>query len=325
MPVGIIGHYKCGEHDMGDHHPENGKRLTAISDQLIRSGLDYVVRQFDAKPIDKDLLALAHTQKYIDFVFDNAPTLSKDKPNDEVAENFTVGEDSVMNTKTLTSILYSAGAAVDAVDLVMEGTLGSAFCATRPPGHHAEHDKGMGFCFFNNVAIAAAYAKQKYGLKRVAIVDFDVHHGNGTEDIITNHFHASIEDDKGYLFCSSYQYPLYPFEIEESDTPPIINVPLAATTKGEQFREKITAHWIPALHKFKPELIIISAGFDAHIEDDMSQVSLTEADYRWVTDELKMIANEYGGGKIVSVLEGGYAPSALGRSVVAHINGLIGN
>ncbi|NQZ27180.1 MAG: histone deacetylase family protein [Colwellia sp.] len=325
MPVGIIGHYKCGEHDMGDHHPENGNRLTAISDQLIRSGLDYVVRQFDSKPIDKSLLALAHTQKYIDFVFDNAPTEAKGEDKGEAGENFTVGEDAVMNSKTLTSILYSAGAAVDAVDLVMDGTLGSAFCATRPPGHHAEHDKGMGFCFFNNVAIAAAYAKQKYGLKRVAIVDFDVHHGNGTEDIIKNVFKASPKDDKGYLFCSSYQYPLYPFDIEESDTPPIINTPLAATTKGKEFREKLSAHWLPALHKFKPELIIISAGFDAHIEDDMSQVSLTEADYRWITDELKVIANEYSGGKIVSVLEGGYAPSALGRSVVAHINGLIGN
>lgn len=317
MPVGIIGHYRCGEHDMGDHHPENGKRLTAISDQLIRSGLDYVVRQFDSKPIDKSLLTLAHTQAHINFVFDNAPK--------EGDENFTIGPDSIMNSKTLTSILYSAGAAVDAIDLVMDGTLNAAFCTTRPPGHHAEHDKGMGFCFFNNIAIAAAYAKQKYGLKRVAIVDFDVHHGNGTEDIIRNHFKATAKDDKGYLLCSSYQYPLYPFEIKESDTPPIINTPLAATTKGEQFQEKISAHWLPALHKFKPELILISAGFDAHIEDDMSQVSLTEVDYRWVTDELKTIANEYGEGRIVSMLEGGYAPSALGRSVVAHINGLIGN
>jgi len=321
MPVGIIGHYKCGEHDMGEHHPENGKRLTAISDQLIRSGLDYVVRQFDSKPIDKNLLTLAHSKEYIDFVFDNAP----DADSGEGESTFVVGEDSVMNSKTMTSILYSAGAAVDAVDLVMDGTLAAAFCATRPPGHHAEHNKGMGFCFFNNVAVAAAYAKQKYGLKRVAIVDFDVHHGNGTEDIVTNYFHASPEDDKGYLFCSSYEYPLYPFEITESDTPPIINTPLAPTTKGEQFREKLTAHWLPALHKFKPELILISAGFDAHIEDDMSQVSLTEADYRWITDELKVIANEYGEGRIVSLLEGGYSPSALGRSVVAHINGLIGN
>ncbi len=318
MSVGIIGHYKCGEHNMGTHHPESGKRLTAISDQLIRSGLDYVVRQFDSKPVDKSLLTLAHTQEYIDFVFNNAPEATSQ-------EAFVVGEDSVMHAKTLTAILYSAGAAIDAVDLVMDGTLGQAFCATRPPGHHAEHNKGMGFCFFNNVALAAAYAKQKYGLKRIAIVDFDVHHGNGTEDIIKNHFNASPDDDKGYLFCSSYEYPLYPFEITESDIPPIINTPLPATTKGKQFRDKLTKHWLPALHKFKPELIVVSAGFDAHIEDDMSQVSLTEADYRWITDELKIIANEYSQGRIVSLLEGGYAPSALGRSVVAHINGLIGN
>jgi acetoin utilization deacetylase AcuC-like enzyme len=318
MSVGIIGHYKCGGHDMGEHHPENSKRLTAISDQLIRSGLDYVVRQFDANPVEKALLALAHSQEYIDFVFDNAP----DKDSHET---FVVGEDSVMNDKTLTAILYSTGAAIDAVDLVMGGTLSQAFCATRPPGHHAEHNKGMGFCFFNNIALAAAYAKQRYGLTRVAIVDFDVHHGNGTEDIIKNHFNATPEDDKGYLFCSSYESPLYPFNTHESNIAPVINTPLAATTKSKQFREKLTAHWLPALHEFKPELILISAGFDAHVEDDISQVSLTEADYRWITDELKVIANEYSQGRIVSLLEGGYAPSALGRSVVAHINGLIGN
>lgn len=316
MTVGIIGHYRCGGHDMGEHHPENSKRLDAISDQLIRSGLEFVVRQFDSKPIDKSLFALAHTQEHIDFVFNNAPTEAKVK--------FTAGEDAVMNDKTLTSILYSAGAGVDAVDLVMDKTLKTAFCLTRPPGHHATRDTSMGFCFFNNVAIAAAYAKEKYGLKRIAIVDFDVHHGNGTEDIITNHFNATAEDDKGYLFCSSYEYPLYPFEVTESNTPPIINVPLPATAKGKEFREKLTEHWLPALHQFKPEIILISAGFDAHIEDEMSQVSLTEADYRWITDELCIIANEYSEGRIVSMLEGGYAPSALGRSVVAHINGLIG-
>ena len=318
MTVGIIGHYKCGEHDMGEHHPENGKRLTAISDQLIRSGLDYVVRQFDANPIDTSLISLAHTQDYIDYVFSNAPT--------EDDEHFSVGEDALMNSKTLSSILLSAGAAIDGVDLVMDKTLTSAFCATRPPGHHAEHNKGMGFCFFNNVAIAAAYAKQKYQLKRIAIVDFDVHHGNGTEDIVKNYFPKVDQNyEDSYLFCSSYQYPFYPFDIRESNTPPIINTPLAATTKGEEFRQAITENWLPALQKFKPEMIFISAGFDAHIEDDMSHVSLTESDYRWVTDEIKAIADEHAQGRIVSVLEGGYHLGALGRSVVAHINGLIGN
>ena len=318
MTIGIISHNQCGEHDMGKHHPENGKRLTAISDQLIRSGLDYVVRQFDANPIDKSLLSLAHTQTYIDFVFNNAPTATE--------ETFAVGEDSVMNSKTLPSALLSAGAAIDGVDLVMNNTISSAFCATRPPGHHAEHDKGMGFCFFNNIAIAAAYAKKKYNLQRVAIVDFDVHHGNGTEDIVKHYFPRVDKQSEGaYLFCSSYQYPFYPYDMQESNTPPIINVPLAATTKGKDFRKAISTHWLPALAKFKPEIIFISAGFDAHIEDDMSQVSLTEQDYRWVTDELKIIAQKHAQGRIVSLLEGGYHLSALGRSVVAHINGLIGN
>mgnify|MGYP000315438214 FL=1 len=200
MTVGIISHHKCNEHEMGDYHPESPKRMAAIQDQLIRSGLDYVIRQFDSKPIDKSLLSLAHTQEHINFVFDNAPQADD--------EYFTVGEDSVMNSKTLTSILLSAGAAVDAVDLVMNKTISRAFCATRPPGHHAEHDKGMGFCFFNNVAIAAAYARKKYKLDRVAIVDFDVHHGNGTEDIVRNYF-PTVDNtsDGAYLFCSSYQYP----------------------------------------------------------------------------------------------------------------------
>jgi acetoin utilization deacetylase AcuC-like enzyme len=317
MQVGIIGHYRCSGHDMGEHHPENAQRLTAISDQLIRSGLDYVVRQFDAKPIDKANLLLAHSAPYIDSLFDNAPQAGE-KP-------FVVGEDAVMNDKSLSAILYSAGAAVDAVDLVLTDKLKTVFCATRPPGHHAEHNKGMGFCFVNNVAIAAAYAKQKYGLARIAIVDFDVHHGNGTEDIIRNHFNASVDDDKGYLFCSSYESPLYPFNVVASTTPPIINIPLSANTKGKEFQQKISSHWLPALQRFKPELIIISAGFDAHVEDDISHVSLTEADYRWVTDQLRHIANEHSQGRIISVLEGGYAANALGRSVVAHINGLIGN
>jgi acetoin utilization deacetylase AcuC-like enzyme len=317
MQVGIIGHYDCSGHDMGEHHPENAKRLSAISDQLIRSGLDYVVQQFDAKPIDKSYLLLAHSKHYIDSLFNNAPQAG-DLP-------FVVGEDAIMNDKSLSAILHSAGAAVDAVDLVLTKKLKAVFCATRPPGHHAEHSKGMGFCFVNNVAIAAAYAKQKYALTRIAIVDFDVHHGNGTEDIVRNHFNASAADDKGYLFCSSYQSPLYPFNVEASTTPPVINIPLPASTKGEEFQQQIRTHWLPALQHFKPELIIISAGFDAHVEDDISQVSLTEVDYRWITDELRHIANEHSQGRIISVLEGGYAANALGRSVVAHINGLIGN
>ncbi|XQW86101.1 histone deacetylase family protein [Thalassotalea piscium] len=307
MTVGIISHHKCSQHEMGDYHPESPKRMAAIQDQLIRSGLEYVVRQIDATPIDRSLLYLAHSRKYVDYIFENAPSEGL----------FRLDDDTAMNSGSLPAALLSAGAAINAVDLVMEKKLSAAFCATRPPGHHAEYDKGMGFCFFNNIAIAAAYAKKKYNLARVAIVDFDVHHGNGTENI--------VKDKEGYLFCSSYQYPFYPFEMKESDTPPIINTPLAPTSKGPDFRKAITEHWLPALNKFKPEFIFISAGFDAHLEDEMSSISLTEADYRWVTDELKIIADTYAEGRIVSMLEGGYALSALGRSVVEHIKGLIGN
>jgi acetoin utilization deacetylase AcuC-like enzyme len=307
MTVGLLSHHRCNGHNMGEYHPESPARLGAIQDQLIRSGLEYVIRQIDSSPIERQLLSLAHDSQYVDHIFDNVP-------EDGL---FRLDDDTAMNSKSLEAALYSAGAAKDAVDLVMAGTLSSAFCITRPPGHHAERDKGMGFCIFNNIAIASEYAKKHYNLKRIAIVDFDVHHGNGTENI--------VRDKKGTLFCSSYQYPFYPFKMQESDTPPIINTPLAATTKGPEFREIIAAKWLPALRKFKPEMIFISAGFDAHIEDEMSQVSLTESDYRWITDEVKRIADQYSQGRIVSVLEGGYSLGALGRCAVAHINGLIGN
>ena len=317
MPVGIIGHYQCNYHSMGEHHPESPARMDAIQDQLIRSGLEYVIRQYDAEKIEKKHLFLAHKAEYIDQIFSNAPT--------EDEQIYRLDDDTCMNKNTLTSALYSAGAGIKAVDLIMENTITSAFCATRPPGHHAEHDKGMGFCFFNNIAIAAAYAQQQYQLERIAIVDFDVHHGNGTENIILKVFQQQPKTKDKFLFCSTYQYPFYPFEMQESDTPPIINTPLAATSKGAEFRQAVNDKWLPALHHFKPQLIFISAGFDAHIEDEMSQISLTEEDYRWVTEQLKTIANQYGEGRIISMLEGGYALSALGRSVVAHINGLIGN
>jgi len=292
---------------MGEHHPESPARLGAIQDQLINSGLEYVIRQIDSTPIDRWVLTLAHDVKYIDYIFNNVP-------NDGL---FRIDDDTAMNPKSLEAALYSAGAAKDAVDLVMQEKLTSAFCITRPPGHHAERDKGMGFCIFNNIAIASEYVKKHYNLERVAIVDFDVHHGNGTENI--------IKDKTGTLFFSSYQSPFYPFNMQESDKPPIINTPLPATTKGPEFRKAITEKLLPALHEFKPQMIFISAGFDAHIDDEMSQVSLTEGDYRWITDEIKLIADEYANGRIVSVLEGGYSLGALGRCCVAHINGLIGN
>jgi acetoin utilization deacetylase AcuC-like enzyme len=187
----------------------------------------------------------------------------------------------------------------------------------RPPGHHAERDKAMGFCYFNNVAIGAAYAIKEYGLERVAIIDFDVHHGNGTEHI--------FENDPRVLFCSSFQHPFYPFTGHETDTDHIVNITLPAGTDGEGFRRQVEAHWLPRLEQFKPQLVMVSAGFDAHAEDDMGNLRLREADYDWVTTRLKEVADRHAEGRIVSTLEGGYVMGPLARSVAAHLDALLGH
>ena len=307
MTVGIISHYLCASHEMGKLHPESPARLSAIKDQLIRSGLDFAIRQYEANSIEPELLSLVHDPEYINYVFDNAPAEGM----------FRLDPDTLMNPHTLKAVLLAAGAVVQAVDLVMSKELTAAFCAVRPPGHHAEKNKAMGFCIFNNIAVAAAYAREHYHLKKVAILDFDVHHGNGTENIFA--------DQPDVLFCSTFQHPFYPFSGTGETAPNIINTPLDSTASSEEFRQAVTDNWLPALEKFKPEMLFISAGFDAHAEDEMSHVRLYESDYRWVTDELKAIADQQCNGRIVSVLEGGYDLSSLGRSVVAHVNGLIGN
>ncbi len=307
MPVAVISHQNCSSHSMGDYHPESPARMTAIQDQMISSALDFAVRSIEATPIERSLLELAHDKEYIDYIFANAPTTG----------TFSLDPDTSMNPFSLNAALYAAGAAVDGVDLVMSQIVSSVFCATRPPGHHAERSKAMGFCIFNNIAIAALYAQQKYDLERVAIVDFDVHHGNGTENI--------IRDKKGVLFCSTFQHPFYPFSGLEPTPAHIINSPLPATASSPEFCQKIKEDWLPALNDYKPEMLFISAGFDAHVADEISQIELFDNDYRWVTEQLVSVAQEHAQGRIVSVLEGGYELGALGRSVVAHINGLIGN
>jgi acetoin utilization deacetylase AcuC-like enzyme len=225
--------------------------------------------------------------------------------------------DTAMGPHTLDAALRAAGAVVHAVDLVMSGEFQAIFCAVRPPGHHAERNRAMGFCFFNNVAVGAAHALAAHGLERVAIVDFDVHHGNGTEHI--------FENEPRVLFCSSFQHPFYPFTGHETDTPHIVNITLPAGSDGTRFRQEVEAHWLHRLHEFKPQLVMVSAGFDAHAEDDMSHVRLREPDYIWITRELKKVADQYAGGRIVSTLEGGYNLSALGRSAVAHVDALLGH
>ena len=221
-----------------------------------------------------------------------------------------------MNSHSLSAALRAAGAVVLGVDMVMSGQTSAAFCNVRPPGHHAEYNKAMGFCIFNNIAVGAAHALHMHRLQRIAIVDFDVHHGNGTEDI--------FRDVPKILFCSTFQHPFYPHTGADNISKNIVNVALPAGTDSQAFRDAVESIWLPNLEAFKPELILISAGFDAHIEDDMANLCLVDQDFFWVTSKIKTIADKYAKGRIVSTLEGGYALPALGRSVIAHINALLG-
>ncbi len=305
MTIAYITHPDCLLHEIGNHHPERPARLHAIHDQLISSGLEFVLAPHEAPLIETVHLERVHNPEYVADLFKRAPKQGI----------LTLDDDTIMMPKTLNAARRAAGAVVLGVDLVMDEGFTAAFCAVRPPGHHAERDRAMGFCYFNNVATGAAYALEVKGLERVAIVDFDVHHGNGTEDI--------FQHDPRVLFCSSFQSPFYPFSGEETDSEHIINVTLPAGSGGEQFRKQIESHWLPALHDFQPQLLLISAGFDAHVEDEMAQLCLRDSDFAWITTRLKEIADQYAHGRIVSTLEGGYNLDALGRSVAAHLDALL--
>lgn len=293
-------------HEMGLHHPESPARLSAIQDQLISCGMDFVLQHHDAPMASREQLCRVHDLGYVDHIFQKAPEEGR----------VWLDPDTTMNPHSLSAALHAAGAVVLGVDLVMSGQNKAAFCSVRPPGHHAERKRAMGFCIFNNLAVGAAHALQTYHLKRVAIVDFDVHHGNGTEDI--------FREVPEILICSTFQHPFFPDTGANTVSDNIVNVPLSAGTDGQAFRAAVESHWLPKLESFKPELILISAGFDAHIEDDMADLCLIEKDYAWVTHEVKKIADKYANGRIVSTLEGGYALHALGRSVAAHLDALLG-
>lgn len=307
MTIGIVTHHDCMLHDMGPHHPECPRRLSAIDDQLIASGLNLFLRHYDAPLATREHLTRVHDPDYVERVFSAAPQQGL-VPLDE--------GDTYMGPQSLQAALRAAGAAVEAVDLVLGGELRAAFCAVRPPGHHAGRASPGGFCIFNNVAVGAAHALGVHGIERVAILDFDVHHGNGTEEI--------FQGDARVIYCSTFQHPFFPHSGESSAGPNVVNVPLPAGTAGQAFHQAIYTHWLPALEGFRPQLVMISAGFDGHLEDDMAQFALTEDDYRWVTDKIVDMANRHAQGRIVSVLEGGYELHALGRCVATHINSLIG-
>ncbi len=305
MSIGFITHPECALHDMGPGHPESPARLSAIQDQLLASGLEMALRYYDAPLATREQLCRVHDPAYVDGIFRIAP-------GDGLVY---LDGDTLMGPHTLSAALRAAGAAILGVELVMDGKNNQAFCNVRPPGHHAERNRAMGFCIFNNVAVAAAHGRQHYQLQRVAIVDFDVHHGNGTEDI--------FRDDPAVLFCSTFQHPFYPHTGANTRQQHIVNVPLPAGTNGRAFRDAVEQHWLPRLDDFKPELILVSAGFDGHVEDEMAGMALVESDYAWVTRQIKQLAEHYAKGRIVSTLEGGYALSALGRSVVAHLKAML--
>ncbi len=306
MTITVISNPVCALHNMDPDHPEHPNRLHKINDQLISSGLELVLRFADAKPASIDYLELGHDRAFVQSIFDKAPR--------EKSERVWIDDDTIMMEHTLNAALYSAGAGRTAVDQVMNNETMQAFCAVRPPGHHAGYSTSSGFCLFNNIAIAAKYALETYALKRVAIIDFDVHHGNGTEDI--------VQGDDRILFCSSFQHPFYPFSGTEYTASNVLNIPIPAGTQGEKYFELVEPWW-EALDAFAPELIFISAGFDAHAEDDLGHLRLVEADYAKITNRLIELAKKHSQGRVVSMLEGGYALSALSRSVVAHLKAML--
>lgn len=291
---------------MGDWHPESPARLQAIADQLIRAQIHDLLEHREAPLAQLADLERNHSKTAIAIVRDNVPA--------DGAENYPIDGDTSLNAYSWQAAQRAAGAAVAATDAVLDGEIHNAFCAVRPPGHHARPGESMGFCLFNNIAIAAKHALDARGLERVAIVDFDVHHGNGTEE--------AFDGDARVLMVSFFQHPFYPYSPALPITPNRVNVPVPAHSRGDVVRQLVLDQWLPALHAFKPQMIFISAGFDAHREDDVGGMGLVEADYAWMTQQIMEVARLYAQGRIVSCLEGGYNLSALGRSVVAHVKAL---
>jgi len=306
MPTALVHHRDCTLHDMGAHHPECPARLTVIEDHLLATGILGHLVDVDAPAATREQLLRVHDPDYVDAIEASVPKRGL----------IHLDPDTAMNPHSHHAALRAAGAVIKATDMVMSGEVENAFCNVRPPGHHAERARAMGFCFFNNVAVGAAHALERHGLERVAIVDFDVHHGNGTEDI--------FRDDPRVMMVSTFQHPFYPYGGGEGRSERMVNIPLAAYSGGGQFREAVEKHWLPALGRFKPEMIFVSAGFDAHRDDDMASLSLVESDYAWVTGRIKEIAEQHGKGRMVSTLEGGYELTALARSVAEHIRVLSG-
>ena len=306
MATVLLTHPDCALHEMGAGHPESPQRLKAILAALESSGLAAGLAAREAPEASREQIERVHEHEHVDFVFDAAPQ----------SGYAYLDPDTSMNARSLSAALRAAGALVAATDMVMSGEARRAFCAVRPPGHHATRERPMGFCIFNNVAIGAAHALEAHGLERVAVLDFDVHHGNGTED--------AFHEDPRVMLCSTFQHPYYPYSGADSGNEHIINVPLPAMTDSRGFRAAVERFWMPALEAFRPQLVFVSAGFDAHRDDPLAYLNLEDEDYRWVTEKLVDLADRHAEGRVVSTLEGGYNTEALARSVVEHVRVLMG-
>jgi len=308
--TGYFTHRDCWKHDMGAGHPECPARLDAIEDRLLVTGVGDALQRGEAPLATLQQITRAHSVAHMEHLEALSQRLIEDAPAGG-PDHAQIDPDTALTRFTVLAARRAAGAAIAATDAVIAGEIDNAFCAVRPPGHHACRDKAMGFCFYNNVAIAARHALEEHGLERVAIVDFDVHHGNGTEDILSN--------DPRVLMVGIFQHPFYPYSGTEHPAANMLNLPVPAYTRGMDVRELIEACWMPRLEEFKPQMIFVSAGFDAHRDDDLGQLNLNEQDFGWITSRIVDVARRHSNGRIVSMLEGGYNLDALARSVEEHL------
>ncbi len=309
MSFAYFTHPSSLKHEMGRDHPECPDRVRVIDDYLRAHGLLDFAQLLSADAAPPVAILRAHTKRLVAELEHTSP----------IQGYASIDGDTTMNAFTLDAAMHAAGAAVRATDLVLSGEAQRTFCNIRPPGHHAERDQAMGFCFFNNAAIAVLHALEAHGLRRVAIIDFDVHHGNGSEEIL-----RAQCDDGRVLMCSTFQHSIYPGNGVTPLSNKTVNIPLDPYSKGDAMRAAVINDWLPKLNAFKPELIVISAGFDAHRDDPLAMLGWTEADYRWITQQIVAVADEHCKGRIVSTLEGGYELHALARSVGEHVKVLIG-
>ena len=306
MTTLLYTHPACLDHDPGRYHPEAPARLRAVLEALDTPEFARLDRR-EAPEASLDDIARVHPRGFIEWMLAAVPA----------SGHAGIDADTVLSPQSGRAALRAAGAVIAAVDAVVAGEADNAFCAVRPPGHHAEPLRAMGFCLFNNVAIGALRARETHGLARVAVIDFDVHHGNGTQ--------ARFYDDPSLFYASTHQFPLYPGTGAASETGVgnIVNVPLPPMAGSRQFRLGVSREILPALDRFRPEMVLISAGFDAHRKDPLAQLLLDEVDYTWITEQLLEIARRHAGGRVVATLEGGYDLAALGASVAAHVRVLM--